>query len=198
MPGQAGAQRAVSSCCEQIRAVRTVKKSSSRGALYVFPPSATCWSCGRIPLGWPGESSAPVWIGICRGTSSPRRWHHRSEQTPTIHHLFFRFISWGWSHGKGKTQLALQGMAPCQGLDGECDKVCLFLQVWLQEPRAGLCYACCTGQQQSGCRRQHAWASTCVGSGTSKSVPWFHGLAGGKLAWLVFAQSMSLFPNLVQ
>lgn len=38
---------------------------------------------------------------------------------------------------KEKQRLALQGVAPCQGLDGECDKVCLLLPAWFHEPSVG-------------------------------------------------------------
>lgn len=54
---------------------------------------------------------------------------------------------------KEKTRLALQGVAPCQGLDGECDKVCLLLPVWLHEPRAGLCHTARGKWQQAGLPR---------------------------------------------
>lgn len=202
MPGQAAAQTEVSSCWEQICAARAVKQSCFQGALYVFPPSTSCWSCGRIPLGWSGQSSAPDWNGICRGTSSPRRWHHRNEQTPAIRRLFFRFMSWGWSYEKGKTQCALQGVVPCQCLDGKCDKECLFLGVWPHELRAGLCHLCCIGQQESRCKQQQVGLPRVLAQPHKNLCHVFIPVALRAGRWeagvVGFPQSMSIVPNPMQ
>lgn len=99
-------------------------------------------------------------------------------------------MSRGWSRGKGKTQLALQGVAPCQGLDGECDKVCLLLpalapraQSWLVSHRLHW-PTTVKGRVTAG------WASTCFG----KMIPWA-GMTGVAQRCLVSQIQFKIKPD---
>lgn len=197
-PGQAGPQSEMSSWWEHLRAAVIIKDSCSQVALYVFPPFTSWWCCGRIPSEWSEESSAPVWIGICRGTSSPRRWHHCNEQTLAIRHLFFRFMSWGWLHGKGKTQLTRQGLAPQGAWMGNMTRyVCCFKSSSANQELV------CVIRVALGNHSQHASGSR-LGFHTHRlsltnPVPCFHTYCF--LGWQVgswhdgFVQSMSVFPD---
>lgn len=93
-----------------------------------------------------------------------------------------------------KKQPALQ-----RCLDRECDRVCLFLQIWLCELRARLCHSCWVGQHQARCKRQQVGLPHVLAQHPQNlchvfmpTSPW----AGGQESGVVgFAQSMSVFPN---
>ena len=103
---------------------------------------------------------------------------------------------------KEKHSLYCKGWPLSSAWNGECDKVCLFLQVWLREPRAGLCHACGTGQQQPRYKWQQAGYPRTLAQPHQSLCHVFMPTAFQVGRWETsvagFAQVISIFPNPVQ
>lgn len=125
--------------------------ADSLGVIRGEPSSSLDWDLQRNEFS--DEVTSPQRADSCRASALPQVY-------------VLGLVPWK----RKNTRLALPGVAPCQGLDGECDKVCLLLLVWLHQPGAGLCCTCCTGQRLTRGKRQHA--------GLPRALEkWFRGLA---------------------